>query len=218
MRHLQRVFGASVNFHDSRRYLANHEFDSERLVNADMRATRAAGSRWVKCAFDGVHFDSSNFAGATIDRCSFSNCTFPVSVFSGASILETEFSGCDFVQADFSASVVKSSGFSKCRMEYATFFEAVLTDVGFEGSNLSGSILLFASQKGVTYTGADLYDAAFRFSCSFFKDAKFDETQWQMFQSLLSFGKGYTNLHAATMKSVNPKIARLVERRIAEGV
>ncbi len=205
-----------MNYPNSRRYLAGHVADSEKLTKLNMRGTRAPGSKWIKCTFEECHFDASNFAGVLFDRCVFNGCTFDNSVFEGATILESEFTLCDMIQTGFSASIIKQTRFMDCDMEYATFFDADLWDVTLS-SNLTGAILLYKAQNGVDYRGANLHDAAFKFGCKFFRGAKFDETHWHMFQSLVSYGQGYERLHAPVMERVNPRIDKLVSELVETG-
>lgn len=206
-----------MNYHNSKRYLGNHVADGEKLVKMDMRGTRAAGSKWVKCTFDSCHFDASAFAGALLDRCTLVNCTFQNSSFVGATILESEIRLCDLIQCDFSGAFIKQTEFPDCELEYATFFDATLNAVSFENAVLTGAILLYAAQTGVDYTGANLHDAAFKFGCKFFRGAKFDESHWHMFQSLIGYAEGLERVHPAVMATVNPRMAKLVDTLVERG-
>ena len=199
-----------MNVSNCRRTLMGNTFREEMFAETDLRAARAFGSIWTKCSFRDCNFDASNFSGATFVDCKFAECSFQNVNLSGAKITDCQFYDCDMTQSDMSSAILRGVAFSGCVMLYSSFVDASVWETRFSDSNLSGALMLYAQSKDIDYRGANLHNVAMRFGCLFFKDATFDEKQWQMFQAMVGHVRGVESLQDKVVETLNPAIVRMV--------
>lgn len=143
--------------------MADTQFDGERFIRQDFRATGLRGAVYEECLFRNCELAAADLQHSRFISCRFESCNLSLALISGSAFRDVNFEGCKMLGLRFDqcGGFGLDATFSNCILDQCVFHKVAMPKTQFRNCSVAEADLSGADLRDALFENCDLRDSDF---------------------------------------------------------